>query len=63
MKHLKQIKRLKEENKRLKTALIETLSLFDFNKSAFLSVESVQKLCPEYYIVEAKGMNVVRSRN
>jgi len=59
----KRIKQLKNENKRLKKSLIEILSLFDFDKSAFLSVEAVQKVCPDYFVSEANGMNVVRGKN
>lgn len=55
--------RLMEENKRLRQSLIDTLSLFDFDSSPFLSTQSVQSLCPEFYVIETKIMNVVRSKN
>lgn len=64
LKLQERIKKLKKQRDNYKKCYIETLKLFDFDKSAYLSVEAMNKIMgKEFLIYETKVLNVVEGRN
>lgn len=57
------IKKAESETERFRQALIEAFTMFPVDTGGYFTPEMMTKLCPEYYVLRAKDMNIVRSKN
>ena len=59
----KRIEKAESETERYRQALIEAFTMFPVDTGGYFTTEMMTKLCPEYYVLKAKDMNIVRSKN